>query len=91
MSKRARHRHGAWRPRRPRKEVYKAVAAGVVIVGATAGIIYTWPTGSGSGTTVPTVTTAKPKTTRTTGATTTRPATPTTSAATTTTKAGAKP
>ena len=61
MSKRA-HPRDAWRPPRPKAEIAKAVAAAVVIVGATAGIVYGWPTGS-SGKSPVTVQTSTPAST----------------------------
>ncbi|HZR13314.1 MAG TPA: hypothetical protein VFC33_08695 [Acidimicrobiia bacterium] len=91
MSKRA-HPRDAWRPPRPKAEIAKAVAAAVVIVGATAGIVYLWPTGS-SGNSPVTVQTSNPASTTTVPATTAPATTATTAprATTPTTKAGAAP
>ena len=61
MSKRA-HPRDAWRPPTPRAEIAKAIVAAVVIVGATAGIVYLWPTGS-SGNSPVTVQTSNPAST----------------------------
>ncbi|HEX4777808.1 MAG TPA: hypothetical protein VFW74_13610 [Acidimicrobiia bacterium] len=75
MSKRA-HPRDAWRPPTPRAEIAKAIVAAVVIVGATAGIVYLWPTGS-SGNSPVTVQTSNPaSTTSAPGAATSAPAVP---------------
>jgi hypothetical protein len=105
VSKRA-HPRDAWRPPTPRAEIAKAIVAAVVIVGATAGIVYLWPTGSSAKSPV-TVQTSNPATTTgAPGAATTAPgatsptapvttapppSTPATTATTPTTRAGAAP